>query len=36
MGLWIGTRVRIDNAIPYKIPIKENDIMVKEKECDRK
>jgi hypothetical protein len=36
MGLWIGTRVRIHNIKPYKIPNKENDITVKEKECDRK
>ena len=36
MGLWIGTRVRIHNVKPYKIPNKENDIMLNEKECDRK
>jgi len=26
-----GTKVRIHNTIPYKIPNKENDIIVKEK-----
>ena len=32
MGLWIGTRVTIHNRKPYKIPNKQNDSMLKEKE----